>query len=155
MAVDITESLLSLNRTIAGQVTHSESTMTALGEYRESPRYYLCVSYAVILASLISYLQKLTAFHCSNVYENNILLSNCILVCTYRKVNLFFNFLFNINVKMMVLLAGLCRVCHCNCGFLLQSIHRSQYLRCRMNLEIWVDTYNTLIGCWQSMDVEN
>ncbi|PVD31078.1 hypothetical protein C0Q70_10355 [Pomacea canaliculata] len=44
MAVDITESLLSLNRTIAGQVTHSESTMTALGEYRESPSQFIAVS---------------------------------------------------------------------------------------------------------------
>ena len=33
MAGDITESLMSLNRTMASQVQHSETTMTALGCY--------------------------------------------------------------------------------------------------------------------------
>lgn len=33
MAGDITESLMSLNRTMASQVQHSETTMTALGYY--------------------------------------------------------------------------------------------------------------------------
>ena len=34
MAGDITESLMSLNRTMASQVQHSETTMTTLGCYR-------------------------------------------------------------------------------------------------------------------------